>query len=125
MHLNGLNVFLAQASSSAPAAPAGGTPGQPGTPIQQIFGSGVIMIPVFLVMMYFLFFRPQQQQRKQQEKMLANLKTGDKVLTSSGIIGSVTSVKDKTVMLRSADAKMEVTKSSISSILESSDTSAS
>jgi preprotein translocase subunit YajC len=57
--------------------------------------------------------------------MLANLKSGDKVVTSSGIVGVVITVKDKTVSLRSADAKMEVTKASVTEILESSDTSAS
>ena len=39
-------------------------------------------------------------------------------VTSGGIIGVVTSVKDRTVSLRSADAKMEVTKSSVTEILE-------
>ena len=50
--------------------------------------------------------------------MLASLKSGDKVVTSSGIVGVVITVKDKTVSLRSADAKMEVTKSSVTEILE-------
>jgi preprotein translocase subunit YajC len=77
------------------------------------------------IMMYFLLFRPQQQRSKQQARMLANLKSGDKVVTSSGIVGVVITVKDKTVSLRSADAKMEVTKASVTEILESSDTSAS
>jgi preprotein translocase subunit YajC len=52
--------------------------------------------------------------------MLQALKSGDKVVTSSGIIGLVITVKDKTVSLRSADAKMEVTKASVAEILESS-----
>ena len=77
------------------------------------------------VMMYFLLFRPQQQRAKQQARLLSNLKSGDKVVTSSGIIGVVITVKDKTVSLRSADAKMEVTKSSVTDILESGDASAS
>ena len=71
-----------------------------------------------LVLMYFLLFRPQQQQRARQAKLIAALKSGDKVVTSGGIIGVVTSVKDRTVSLRSADAKMEVTKSSVTEILE-------
>ena len=54
--------------------------------------------------------------------MLQALKSGDKVVTSSGIIGLVITVKDKTVSLRSADAKMEVTKASVAEILESSST---
>lgn len=71
-----------------------------------------------IVIMYFILIRPQQQQRKRQEKMLQALKAGDKVVTSSGIVGMIITVKDKTVSLRSADTKMEVTKSSVAEILE-------
>jgi len=118
MHLNGLNVLLADAPAPAPAQPP-----QP-TGLQGLFGMPMMLV-LMVVMMYFLLFRPQQLQRKQQAKMLAALKSGDKVVTSSGIVGVVITVKDKTVSLRSADAKMEVTKSSVTDILESSDTSAS
>ena len=76
-----------------------------------------------IVIFYFLLIRPQSQQRKRQEKMLKTLKSGDKVVTSSGIVGQVITVKDKTVSLRSADAKMEVTKASVTEILESSGSS--
>ncbi len=119
MHLNDLNVFLAQAPASAPAQPP-----QP-TGVQSLFASPIMLLVLMGVMMYFLLFRPQQQRAKQQARLLATLKSGDKVVTSSGIIGVVITVKDKTVSLRSADAKMEVTKSSVTEILESSDTSAS
>ena len=115
--MNHLTEILAQA-----APPAGQTPP---TGLQPLFGSPIIFIILMVVMMYFLLFRPQSQQRKRQEKMLQTLKSGDKIVTSSGIIGVVITVKDKTVSLRSADAKMEVTKSSVTDILESSDTSAS
>ena len=119
MHLNSLNVFLADAAAPAPAQPP------PPTPLQSLLASPIMLLVLMGIMMYFLLFRPQQQRAKQQARMLANLKSGDKVVTSSGIIGVVITVKDKTVSLRSADAKMEVTKSSVTDILESSDTSAS
>ena len=51
--------------------------------------------------------------------MLKNLKSGDKVVTAGGIVGVIITVKDKTVSLRSADAKMEITKSSVAEIIES------
>ena len=121
MHLNVLNVILAQAtaapSAAAPAAPAG-TPGAQPTPLQMIFGNPIILIVLMVVMMYFMMIRPQSQQRKRLAQLLATLKSGDKVVTTSGIIGVVVTVKDKTVSLRSADAKMEVTKSSVVEILE-------
>ena len=69
---------------------------------------------------YFMILRPQQQRAKAQQKLLSALKAGDRVVTASGIIGTVTSVKDKQVSLRSADAKFEVTKASVTEILPAS-----
>jgi preprotein translocase subunit YajC len=73
----------------------------------------ILMVVVF----YFILIRPQQQRTKQQTKMLSALKSGDKVITSGGIVGTVITVKDRTVTLRSADAKFEVTKASVTEIL--------
>jgi len=70
-----------------------------------------------VVIFYFLLIRPQQQRTKQQAKMLSALKAGDKVVTSAGIIAQVITVKDKTVTLRSGDAKFEVTKASVTEII--------
>jgi preprotein translocase subunit YajC len=117
MHLNVFNALLAQATATPPAAPAG-TPGAQPTPAQSLFGSPIILIGLMIVMMYFMMIRPQSQQRKRLAQLLATLKSGDKVVTTSGIVGIVVTVKDKTVSLRSADAKMEVTKSSVVEILE-------
>jgi len=80
------------------------------------FAPMILLVIVF----YFILIRPQQRRSKQQAELLKNLKSGDKVVTSSGIVGLVITVKDKTVSLRSADAKMEVTKASVTEILESS-----
>jgi preprotein translocase subunit YajC len=131
MHLNG---FLADtAAPGASAAPAQTAPAtsttttgttQPQlTPAQTFFSnnSSIMLLALVGVMMYFMLFRPQQQRAKQMARLLSSLKAGDRVVTSSGIIGIVITVKDKTVSLRSADAKMEVTKSSVTEILESSD----
>ena|ERR1019366_8671139 len=114
MHLNGFIGFLADAAAPASAQPA--TQGAP--PPQSLFGSPMILFGLMIVMLYFVMIRPQQQRAKQQKKLLEALKSGDKVVTSSGIVGIVITVKDNTVSLRSADAKMEVTKSSVTQILE-------
>jgi preprotein translocase subunit YajC len=78
-----------------------------------------MLLPLVLmgVIFYFLMLRPQQQRAKQQAKMLAAMKPGDKVITGAGILGTVITVKDKTVTIRSADAKFEVTKASITEIV--------
>ena len=118
MHLNVLNALLADATATPPAAVPAGTPGTPPTAAQTLFGSPLILIVLMIVMMYFMMIRPQSQRAKQQAKLIASLKSGDRVVTTSGIVGVVVTVKDKTVSLRSADAKMEVTKSSVVEILE-------
>jgi preprotein translocase subunit YajC len=74
---------------------------------------------LIVVVFYFILIRPQQKRAKQQAEMLKTIKAGDRVVTSSGVIGSVISVKDNTVMLRSADSKLEVTKSSVTEIINS------
>ena len=113
------NVILADASAPAQAASA---PQGPSTSAQPLFASPLVLLVLIAVMMYFMMIRPQQQRSKQMAKLLASLKSGDRVVTSSGIVGTVITVKDKTVSLRSADAKMEVTKSSITEILQGDDT---
>jgi preprotein translocase subunit YajC len=114
-----LNEILAQA-----AVPQSGQPQQP-TGFPALFGSPLTLLVLMGVMMYFLLFRPQQQQRARHAALLKNLKSGDKVVTAGGIVGVVVTVKDNTVSLRSADTKMEITKSSVAEIIESSGTTAS
>jgi preprotein translocase subunit YajC len=114
MHLNGLSAFLAQATNLPPAQLP------PPTGLPALFASPFTLLVLMVIMMYFLLFRPQQQQRARHAELLKNLKSGDKIVTAGGVVGVVITVKDKTVSLRSADAKMEVTKSSVAEILEGS-----
>jgi preprotein translocase subunit YajC len=68
--------------------------------------------------MYLLMFRPQQKKAREHAEMLKTIRNGDKVVTTSGILGTIVGVKDKSVSLRSADTKLEVLKSSISEVTE-------
>ena len=73
---------------------------------------------LLVVVFYFILIRPQQKRAKQQRIMLEALKSGDEVVTAAGIVGTVITVKDKTVTLRSGDAKFEVTKGSVTEIID-------
>ncbi len=108
-----MNLYALLADAAAPAA---GQTGQSQQPAWLGFAPMVLLVIVF----YFVLIRPQQKRAKQQAQLVSALKAGDKVVTTSGIVGTVITVKDKTVSLRSADAKMEVIKSSVTEILESS-----
>ena len=70
------------------------------------------MLPMFIlivVIFYFLIYRPQKQQREKHKALLNELKKGDKVVTSSGIWGTVTNIGKETVTLQVAEnAKIKV-----------------
>jgi len=78
------------------------------------------MVPLVLlvVVFYFVLIRPQQKKAKQHQELLKTLRPGDKVLTSGGVVGTVITVKDKVVTVRSADSKLEITKGAVSEIME-------
>jgi len=105
MHINSIAEILADAAPS-PTSP------------QSIMNSPIPMMVLFGVIFYFILIRPQQKRAKEQRKLLEALKSGDEVVTASGIVATVITVKDKTVTLRSGDAKLEVTKGSITEIIE-------
>ena len=94
----------------------GPQPGQsgPGTPWYIQFFPLLLMVFVF----YFVFIRPQQKKAKDHSNMMKAIRSGDKIVTSSGIVGIVVAVKDKTVSIRSADTKLEVLKSAVTEITE-------
>jgi preprotein translocase subunit YajC len=63
----------------------------------QVDGLLMNILPILLmfVIFYFLLLRPQQQRVKQHREMVANIRRGDTVVTSGGIIGKVTKVRDE------------------------------
>jgi preprotein translocase subunit YajC len=106
------NTFCALLAMAPPAQP--GTQPNPKAETIKLVG----MMAVMGFVMYFIMIRPQRQRQKHLESLLKSVKPGDKVLTASGIVGVVLSVKEKTVTLRSADTKLEVLKSTISEVTE-------
>jgi preprotein translocase subunit YajC len=94
--------------------PQPGTQPNPTAQMLQMLGTFAILG----VMFYFVLIRPQQKKAKEHAELLKALRPGDKVVTSGGILGVVVSVKEKSVSLRSADAKMEVLKSAVTEIVE-------
>jgi preprotein translocase subunit YajC len=97
-----ITTLLAQAP-----APAGPNPLTSFVPIILIF-----------VIMYFLLFRPQMKRQKEQARLVAALKTGDRVVTAAGIHGLISNVKDRTVILKIADnVKIEIEKSAVTNVI--------
>ena len=76
------------------------------------------MFGIMGVLFYFALIRPQKLKAKEMEDRLKSLKNGDKVVTSGGIIGTVVSVNEKTLSIRSDGTKLEVIKSAVSEVTE-------
>ncbi len=106
--------YLAQQSAQPSAPPAGGPGGAAGGggPLQNFMP--MIMIALIFASMWFFMIRPQRKEEKRKKDMLASLKKGDPVTTTGGILGTVATVKDETVILKVGDGtKMEFLKSAI------------
>src|SRR5689334_10686383 len=67
---------------------------------------------------YFLLIMPQQRRQKKWQQMLSELKTGDKVVTSGGLRGTIVSLKDDAVQLRVPpdNLRLEITRGSVVSV---------
>ncbi len=80
-------------------------------------GMEMFILPVVIILIfYFLLIRPNQKKEKDRKKMINSLQKGDKVITSSGIYGTVSNIKEEEgiVVLKIAEgAKVEFAKSAI------------
>ena len=98
------------------AAPAGGAGG--GSQFQ-FMG----MMALLFGVMYFMMIRPQRRRDKERKAMISNVKKGDRVLLTSGILGQLVEVKDQALIVRIAEnTKIEVVKAAISQVLEQGET---
>lgn len=86
------------------------------SPASSLF-STVLMLVMMLAIFYFMLIRPENKRKKEAEQMRSSVKTGDKITTIGGILGTVVSVKeDRVVIETSSDqVRMELAKWSISS----------
>jgi preprotein translocase subunit YajC len=85
-------------------------------------GSGLFSILPFVfifVIMYYVMLRPQMRRQKEQARLVSALKTGDRVVTSSGIHGLISNVKDTTVIVKVADnVKLEIEKTAVTNVVK-------
>lgn len=77
-------------------------------------------LPLILmfVIFWFLLIRPQQKRAKAHKQMLSELKRGDHVVTSSGIIGRILEIDDEQVLLESGDSKLRVSRAAIGGVIQ-------
>ncbi|MDR3356801.1 MAG: preprotein translocase subunit YajC [Spirochaetaceae bacterium] len=81
------------------------------------FAPFIVIIAIF----YFLIIRPQNKKQKETQRMLSDLKKGDKVITVGGVHGTIASVRDGSVVLKVDDnVKIEFTRSAVASVVSAS-----
>ena len=109
-----MNVAHAADLTLATAFPPGGAGGPGGGMYMQ-----VVFFAAIFAIFYFLLIRPQQRQKREREQMLAKVKKGDRVVTASGLHGTVAGLSEHTVSLRVADqVRLEFDRASIGRIVE-------
>jgi preprotein translocase subunit YajC len=90
---------------------------QPGGGGGSQFMSFLPIILIFVIF-YFLLIRPQQKRSKEHRTLLENLKTGEYVLTSGGIYGRITGIKDNTITLEISDkVRVKVNRGNIAGVV--------
>jgi len=81
----------------------------------------LIWMGLIFVLMYLLLIRPQRKKQKEHEKLLSELKKGDKVITSGGMFGTIFAIDDernRVVLKIGNDTKLEFLKSAIAAKVE-------
>ena len=105
-----MTTWLMQLAMAPPPAQGGEGPG----PVYYIGLMGL-----FMAIFYMMLIRPQRRREKERRDMIENVKTGDRVLFSGGIIGMISNVKEKSFTIRIADnVKIEVSRAAVSHVLD-------
>ena len=84
--------------------------------------STLIMFGAIFAIFYFMIIRPQQKRAKERDKMLGEVKKGDKIITNGGIHGTVAGLEEKTLLIDVGNnVKLKLDRSAIGSVLRSKD----
>jgi preprotein translocase subunit YajC len=79
------------------------------------------LLPMLLIIgvFYMLLIRPQQKRQRQLQETISQLKAGDRIVTTGGVIGTITTVRDTSFLIRSADKSiLEIARSAVAGIDE-------
>ena len=86
---------------------------------QGVGGLGGALLPMLLIfgVFYLLLIRPQQKKQRQLQATISELKTGDKVITTGGIVGTITAVRETSFLIRSAEKSiLEIARTAIAGV---------
>ncbi|MBA3255512.1 MAG: preprotein translocase subunit YajC [Pyrinomonadaceae bacterium] len=80
---------------------------------------GLLPMLLIIAVFYMLLIRPQQKRQRQLQETISQLKAGDRIVTTGGVIGTITTVRDTSFLIRSADKSiLEIARSAVAGIDE-------
>ena len=80
---------------------------------------GLLPMLLIIAVFYVLLIRPQQKRQKQLQQTISQLKAGDRIVTTGGVIGTITTVRDTSFLIRSAEKSiLEIARSAVAGIDE-------
>ncbi len=81
--------------------------------------TGLLPMILIIAVFYMLLIRPQQKRQRQLQETISQLKAGDRIVTTGGVIGTITTVRDTSFLIRSADKSiLEIARSAVAGIDE-------
>jgi preprotein translocase subunit YajC len=80
-------------------------------------GPQFILLLGFIAVMYFLIIRPQNKRIKSQQEMIANLTVGDEIISSGGMVCTISKITDDFLTVRANDVQFIIKRDAVSSIL--------
>jgi preprotein translocase subunit YajC len=80
---------------------------------------GLVPMLLIIAVFYLLLIRPQQKRQRHLQDTISQLKAGDRIVTTGGIIGTITTVRDTSLLIRSADKSiLEIARSAVAGLDE-------
>lgn len=103
-----MSFFISDAIAAAEGAPAAQADGT----------FSLVMIAAIFVLFYFMLIRPQNKRAKEHRALISNLKKGDEIITSGGILAKVTSLEEQYIKASIAEGiEISLQRSAVSSVL--------
>jgi len=82
-------------------------------------GGFTFLLPMILVfgVFYLLLIRPQQRKQRELQATISQLKAGDRVITTGGVVGKITEVRDTSFLIRSAEKTiLEIARTAVAGV---------
>jgi preprotein translocase subunit YajC len=80
---------------------------------------GLVPMLLIIAVFYMLLIRPQQKRQRELQQTISQLKAGDRIVTTGGIIGTITTIRDTRLLIRSADKSiLEIARTAVAGLDE-------